>query len=115
MLSPNDNVRMIVELLRLSGGSGAELVRRWVAALLNVPEEERGAVVEAVEARLAEEYDLPRLFGSAQPDEEPLLHISEEARQRDGYTEVLVHSYEPAKRNRKQNEGRRKGGSSTSA
>ncbi len=33
-----------------------DLVRRWVAALLLAPESERGAIVESVEARMAEMY-----------------------------------------------------------
>jgi len=44
---------MIVELMR---AGGPDLVRRWVAALLSVPERERRAVVESIEARIAELY-----------------------------------------------------------
>lgn len=52
-LSPNDHVRMLVELLR---PSGPELARRWLAALMVVPEGERAAVVESVEARIVSMY-----------------------------------------------------------
>lgn len=44
---------MLIELLK---PTGPELARRWVAALLLVPEEHREAVVEAVEAQIAAEY-----------------------------------------------------------
>jgi len=44
---------MLVELLR---PAGAELARRWLACLLLAPEGERRAIVEAVEARVAEQY-----------------------------------------------------------
>ncbi|MEZ6319340.1 MAG: hypothetical protein R3B49_11420 [Phycisphaerales bacterium] len=44
---------MLIELLK---PAGPELARRWVAALLVAPEEEREAIVEAVEARIYQEY-----------------------------------------------------------
>lgn len=44
---------MLVELLK---PAGPELARRWVAALLLAPPEERDAIVEAVEAKLFEEF-----------------------------------------------------------
>lgn len=44
---------MIVELMR---PAGADLARRWLAALLVAPEEEREAIVASVEARLVELY-----------------------------------------------------------
>lgn len=44
---------MLVELLR---PAGPELARRWLAALLLVPEGERGAVVASVERRIVEEF-----------------------------------------------------------
>lgn len=52
-LSPNDHVRMLIELMR---PAGPELARRWVAALTLVPEAERESVVEAVERRIVDEY-----------------------------------------------------------
>lgn len=80
---------MLIELLRAQGGAGAELARRWLAALLIVPHSERAGVVEAVEASLVEE------FGSRSPDGAgPLLHVASEEVERDGYTEVLIRSYE---------------------
>ncbi|MEM1331090.1 MAG: hypothetical protein AAGG07_11060 [Planctomycetota bacterium] len=50
---PSDHLRLLVDLLK---PTGAELGRRWLAALLSVPEGERAALVEAVEARILEEY-----------------------------------------------------------
>lgn len=44
---------MLIELLK---PTGPELARRWVAALLVAPEEDRAAIVEAVEARIYREY-----------------------------------------------------------
>jgi len=53
-LRPSDHLRMLVDLI---DPVGAELSRRWLAALLLVPEGEREAVVEAVERRIALEYE----------------------------------------------------------
>lgn len=53
VLSPSDELKMLVELLR---PAGAELGRRWLAALLLVPAGERDAVVAAVERRIVEEF-----------------------------------------------------------
>ncbi len=44
---------MLVELMR---AMGPELGRRWLAALTLVPEDEREAVVEAVERQIVEEF-----------------------------------------------------------
>lgn len=44
---------MLVELLR---PVGSDLGRRWLAALVLVPQGEREAVVAAVEAQIAREY-----------------------------------------------------------
>lgn len=52
---PTDHVRLIVELLR---PAGPDLARRWLSALLLVPEDEREVVVSSVEARIAESYPL---------------------------------------------------------
>lgn len=96
-LLPNDHTRMLVELLRLAGGTGPELVRRWVAALLSVPADEREAVVEAVEARLLEEYDLPALSGAVSSAEvEPMFHVASPPVPRGGYSEVTIRSYSKA-------------------
>ena len=55
---------MIVELMR---PAGPDLVRRWIAALLSAPEEDREAIVESIEARMAEVY----AAAPAEPASEP--------------------------------------------
>jgi hypothetical protein len=57
---------MIVELMR---AGGPDLVRRWVAALLSVPEAERETIVESVEGRIAEVYHAPDGAGEAEAGE----------------------------------------------
>lgn len=56
-LVPNDHVRAIIELLR---PATPDLARRWLAALLIVPDAEREAVVAAVEKRIVDTYAAPR-------------------------------------------------------
>jgi hypothetical protein len=63
MPSPNDHARMIVELLQ---PCGMDLARRWLAALLVVPQDERESVVEAIEARVVS------LYASDPADDEPV-------------------------------------------
>jgi len=53
---------MLIELLK---PAGPELARRWVAALLMAPAEERAAIVEAVEARIYQEFGSPDSPGDA--------------------------------------------------
>ncbi len=62
-LSPSEHLRMLVELMR---AMGPELGRRWLAALTLVPEDEREAVVEAVEAQIVAEFgdDAPGFPGA---------------------------------------------------
>lgn len=50
---PNDHVKALVELLR---GQTPDLARRWLSALLIVPERERESVVSAVERSVVAEY-----------------------------------------------------------
>ena len=52
-LLPQDSAKLLVELLQ---PAGIELGRRWLAALLHVPQEEREAVVESVEAEIMKTY-----------------------------------------------------------
>ena len=52
-LSPSDHLRLLVDLLK---PVGPEIARRWVAALVLVPEEERLAVIESVEAEIVRQY-----------------------------------------------------------
>lgn len=50
---PNDHLRLLIELLR---PAGPELARRWLSALLLVPEHEREQVVDSVEAEIVNQY-----------------------------------------------------------
>jgi hypothetical protein len=56
VLFPNDHARTLIEILKGFGPEGSDLIRRWVAALLLVPEGEREQVVAAVETRVAATY-----------------------------------------------------------
>lgn len=95
-LFPSDHVRMIVELLR---PAGPELGRRWLAALLLVPEAERVAVVEAIEAKLASTYGRPHAPGGG----ERTIVVRYPPVQREGYVEETERTYsvEPPKAARK--------------
>jgi hypothetical protein len=69
-LSPNDHARTIIELLK---HEGPELIRRWVAALLVAPVEERESIVEAIEQRITQLYGTSTgsdddVIGMDQPD-----------------------------------------------
>lgn len=75
---------MLVELLR---PAGPELARRWLAALLLAPVEEREAIVRSVEERMVGLYAEGGSRGS------PLsLHTPPVARE--GHTEQTVRTYE---------------------
>jgi hypothetical protein len=88
---------MLVELLR---PATPELARRWVAALLLVPEAERAAVVESIEARIVETYARPeapedgpaRAGRSAEGDEEEMVVVYPPT-QRDGHVEQVERVY----------------------
>lgn len=91
-LSPNDHVRMLVELLQ---PLGPELARRWLAALLVVERDERLAVVEMVEQRIAELYPLPNPPPNAA--ESPLeLRVVHPPVERAGYVEQTTVTYTTA-------------------
>lgn len=86
-LLANDHLRMLIELIR---PATPDLARRWTAALLMAPEEEREAIVEAVERRMTELY-----HGVVSEDDEPAwLHVSGPEVERDGYTERVERTYE---------------------
>jgi len=78
--------------------AGAELSRRWLAALLMVPIDERERVVEAVEKQIVESYeptsDDPE--GAADVVGETLYHVRDEPVQKEGYTEQEIRTYAPA-------------------
>lgn len=52
-LSPNDHLSMMLELCK---PESMGMVRRWVSALMLVPEGERAGVVRAVEKQIVEEF-----------------------------------------------------------
>lgn len=84
---------MLVELLR---PAGPDLARRWLAALLVVPREDREAVVEAVERRVAAIYPLGP---GVSAEEVTVIHPP---RQGDGCVEQVEVTY----RREKAGEGR---------
>ena len=45
-------------MIELMKPMGVELSRRWVAALMLVPEDDREAVVEAIEEKIADQYGI---------------------------------------------------------
>lgn len=67
--------------------AGADLARRWLAALLVAPPEERPAIVEAIERRIVEVY----ANSTSTPDR--MLHVAEPPVQREGYVEQVIRSY----------------------
>jgi len=77
---------MLLELLR---PCGIELARRWVAALMLVPIDEREAVVGAIEASLAREY-----AGAGFAGEGRLTSVVHPPVQHDGYAEQVFTTYE---------------------
>ena len=87
--SPSDHLRLLIELLR---PMGPELGRRWLAALLLVPEEEREALVEAVEARIVQEFGTPS--GGANSESARYFTVVGPQRPRDGYVEHIETTYE---------------------
>ncbi|MBY0310945.1 MAG: hypothetical protein K2W85_02635 [Phycisphaerales bacterium] len=111
-LVPGDHVRLLIELLR---PLTPELSRRWLSALLLVPEDERPAVVARVERAIVESYSgagplaEPIVPGSNRatdivlpsipPDdqaEERQVHVVFPPKQREGYVEQVVKTYTPA-------------------
>lgn len=92
-LSPNDHLRTLVELLR---PGGADLARRWVAALFLPPEQERERIVEAVEARIVELYALEEPADKAATDEEQTVDLVEPPVEKEGHVEQVIHTYSRA-------------------
>lgn len=99
MLFPNDHARTLIELLKGFGPEGSDLVRRWVVALLLVPEHERAGVVGAVEARITSAYAEAEVAsasgGPAEAGVEPTVYVSSGEVQREGHTEVIERAYVP--------------------
>lgn len=86
---------MLAELLQ---PVGPELARRWLAALLSVPRDERQSVVEMIEKRIVELYS--RVGDCAGSRTEPgestpgTLNVTHPPVQRDGYVEQTIVTYE---------------------
>ncbi|MBL8761793.1 MAG: hypothetical protein JNL50_10870 [Phycisphaerae bacterium] len=89
---------MLVELLR---PATPDLARRWLAALLLVPEHERVGVVAAVERQIIATYDHAQPVHAksehAQPDhsKSPDLDVVHPPSPHDGYVEQVVVTYAP--------------------
>lgn len=84
---------MLVELLQ---PATPELARRWLAALLLVPAEERESVVRAVEAKITSMYgggQRPQ-GGDAGSRSFDVVHPPA---QRDGFVEQVITTYEQTK------------------
>ena len=87
-LLPNDHLRMLIELIR---PATPDLARRWLASLLNAPEEEREEIVRAIEAKMRETYDDAE---RERAERRQWLHVSGPEVQKDGYTERVERTYE---------------------
>lgn len=101
MLCPNDHLRLLVELLQ---PAGPELARRWLAALMLVPRDERESVIAAIESRLVHVYGQPSPAPVEAPEGPALatpLTLIDEPVQRDGYVEQrrveFIEASEPAR------------------
>lgn len=92
-VTPADHVRMLADLLQ---PATPDLARRWLAALLMVPQAERQAIVQAVEARIVSQ------FGTAQEhttdtvgsDTAATIEVVHPPVQRPGYIEQVITTYE---------------------
>ncbi|MEZ6233364.1 MAG: hypothetical protein R3B68_04160 [Phycisphaerales bacterium] len=98
--SPSDHLRLLIELLR---PTGPELARRWLSALMLVPEAERASVVAAVEGQIVREYAGSNAdargtghgeTGAQRPGVTRSFTSVSPPRQRDGYVETLETTYE---------------------
>lgn len=76
-------------MLEVMKGGGAELGRRWMAALYRAPAEDREAIVDAIEARILSVYD----DETGDAAEETMLHIAEDAVHKEGFVEQVIRSY----------------------
>lgn len=103
-LSPNDHVKLIVEMLRQGT---AELSRRWLAALLLAPASEREEIVRAVEERMTRMYaPVPSAAARHRQEQHEDEHGREvrvmlPPRDRGGYVEQIIRTYEVAKESKK--------------
>ncbi|MFO0834283.1 MAG: hypothetical protein U0638_04875 [Phycisphaerales bacterium] len=80
---------MLVELLR---PATPELARRWLAALLAVPENERAGVVDAVERQIVATYE----HANTDSDRSRGVDVVHPPVAREGYVEQVVVTYAAA-------------------
>lgn len=104
-LFPNDHARTLIELLKGFTPEGSDLIRRWVAALLLVPEHERAGVVSAVEARIATTY-----AEHANANADPTVYIRSAAVQHEDHIEETETAYGPAAAKPPKSKSRSRGG-----
>jgi len=81
---------MLIELLR---PAGPDLARRWLAALLLVPRDERAQVVGAIEQRINALYPLGPEELPESDESCPEIHVVHPPLQREGYTEQVEVTY----------------------
>ncbi len=97
---------MLIELLQ---PTGPDLARRWLAALLLVPRDERQSVVESVEQRIASMFD--QGAPTATTDDE--IDIVFPPVQRTGYVEQTHKTYarkpDPAEHESTEDDASRRG------
>jgi hypothetical protein len=86
---PSDRVQALVALLR---PAGAELARRWLAALLLVDEADRPGLVAAVERRIADLYGWDRQ-GTTDAQAPSDMEVIHPPTQRPGYVEQVITTY----------------------
>ncbi|MEM1423134.1 MAG: hypothetical protein AAGH64_03930 [Planctomycetota bacterium] len=79
---------MLIELIR---PATPDLARRWLASLLIAPEEDREAIVRAIEAKMRATYDDAE---RDRAEEQRWLHVSGPEVLKDGYTERVERTYE---------------------
>ncbi len=97
-LLPSDHLKTLLEFLRLAGPGGADLARRWVAALMAIPPDEREAAVDAVEQRVVVLY---RAHSSQTQSHSPAgtecdeqtLHVADPPVERQGFVEQTIRTY----------------------
>ena len=81
---------MLIELLQ---PTGPDLARRWLAALLLVPREDRQGVVVSVEDRITSMYANADGIASNEADEPREVDVVHPPVQHDGYVEEVRTTY----------------------
>ncbi len=107
-LSPNDHVRLLVELLR---PLGPELARRWLACLMIVDEADREDLVAAIEKRVVETYGLEKDAAASTPVPiPPDVTLVGKPVQKSGFVERVDTTYTVAEGSKPSAKQRRKQG-----